>query len=393
MARRLNLMMGPSLPDAEAYGPAFPSGFTLDTALAPTGSVFRIKHTGSGSSYSQYSATDDLLQSYLTGARWSLVTIRIVGTLVITADIELWEWQGIKIRQRRVSGSTYKVVLLEASGSVELGVTDSTFNTGTDYVFRIQTDGTTAVLDVDGTNEVVAASTKNIDKVKRVLADTLDSGVDRYYNAIMDISSDSADPYADRGDTVNIYRLTPDANDQSAHYFNVSGSCDDGSAAYTDWDDWASGAHSTGTQVRECGADGNVEISRLSNPGAVAAIANGVLKTVSMSASNDAAKTVNFEHEITDGTSSIDQAIQALTSTAFERRIGVFLTAADGGTWTQVDLDGLRAGVVGDAANGANDYHAAFGCEFGSFANDAGSAPAGGPGAGTGTELASISVL
>lgn len=275
------------------------------------------------------------------------------------------------------SGSPPISIIMQDSGSgVNFGIRDTfgsgVYATGTEHTLRLEINGTTQKLWVNGTLELSLARTSvnaSTDIALYVSGGAPGNGgyVIRHRHWFpTDSNNEAARP--DGGTDVEV--LFPVGDDVSATWGDET--CAGAGATYTKWDDWASGVTDDATTFN-CGITGlpGKEISRVTNPAPTVTGLFGVYVRARRRA-NVASKTVLSFTLIRDGSANEREVSNAnVVATNWETKFHEsFDIAPDAGAWTQTKLDDLRVGYRHPAGNGAHVQVTAMFVEAGGIGND-----------------------
>ena len=244
------------------------------------------------------------------------------------------------------------------TASNEVRVTGATrFSKGTYQEIRIQQDGHTWQLWVDGVNDGQAADGNRANTGKIELggrAWTVDNVL-----RLRGIGIRASDDGRDRPDpsTVTMGAKYPDG-DVTSNYSDTN-CLDDNNGDYTQWDDWNGGSADDATSFN-CGVSGNseTELSSFTDP-----TVNNVVSTYfrGRARTNVTAKVVATSVVSRVGATEEVKANNSFTSTAWRTVVGhYFDRQPDGTAWDQTALDANAWGVRTFSGNGAHDQWTAI---------------------------------
>lgn len=269
----------------------------------------------------------------------------------------------------RVSDSTFNWRLAHGTGTPTVLATGSTaYNTDTTYSLRLQLDGTSATLWVDGVQEVKGAYTNRLDKSGIDVRVPPSTGQEHYYSRLLLCQSDTE---TDRPDTdVEIGTLVEDGDWATEQDYGDDADCASTDAVAADVA--LDGSDAVDTSIYWCeegGAAGNQMVELTTFTFTIGKDILGLTERATARA-NVSSKTVAVEGRIHDGTDVREESFANLPGTTFIYTVANHLLAPDGGSWTQSDVDGLKGGVSSNSSNGANDEWAAIIFEACAVSND-----------------------
>lgn len=359
---------GPAINDIEAYD----RGGSGGAAWSITGSEgsYALHHDDTAGNHKTVMIATLMITTALTATyRWlCLALFNWTGTLTTNNVFEFLAFvtsSGTRYLRAQATSTTAYEVALYSSGGSELVAYAGSFTAGTDYSIRIETNGSTLKVWMDGSLLLTYATSETLtgpmDAVTR--QDGLSSGESAEWAGgyLRESSSEDDRP----GVNVAAYRIDPTGDDTSS-YYGDEGTCGDGSGTYDDWNDWDAGGTADDDTAFICGVGGDngTELSSMSTE-TISNVGNCVVVQVTREKVNVGSKTVDIYYRIEDASANSQEINTDIGfATAWSPIRVTFDVAPDGGTWTQGDIDALLMGVRTVDTNGANDMHTAMAGEI-----------------------------
>jgi hypothetical protein len=352
--------------DARLYRPGEPSQLptgwsfpaTTDDGAAPPDTARWLKILSTSSAYRVLIAEGDAItaKTYgwlscralrLRGALGVGESAGLVGVRVAVDGVLYIEWV-------RVSAATFNWRLTRTGARTVLATGTTAFDTDTSYATRLQLDGTTATLWVDGSQEIRVAYARRLSQAMLEVTRPPASGQQHYHSGILLCQSNAE---ADRPATdVQIATLVEDGDWATEQGYGDDANCNAGQTGAVAADiALASGVVVTPSYWCEHASEADrqmVELTSFTFTGG-----RDILGCTQRAAcaSNVLLKTVTTQGRIHDGTTAREASFPNLALTDFHCRNVHHPLPPDGGAWTQAKVNAMKGGVSSNAANGAND--------------------------------------
>lgn len=349
--------------DATKTGWSFPT--TTDDAASPPDGSRWIKVIDTATAQAIFPTEDFTADNYV----WLCARgIRVRGTIssgdptAILIRVQVTAGgTSFFIRRDRVSDSSYKFTADQGAFS-ETG--SEVVNTDTTANIRAQWDGTNFRLWVNGVLDIQAAYTS---KPVRTQIDLYppDSSQQHYFSRGLLCMSDSE---SDRPNTsVEMGMLQGNDNWASEQDYGDQADCTGADGVYGDTT--LDGSDQVDTSVYWCeeGGAAGQQMNEMETDTFTGTIV--FAKWCAVQTTNVAAKTVDTNARLSDGTTAIEKANANLSSTDWVSRHKRFPDPPGGGTW-ESDIASLKCGVSSPNTNGANDHLAALMLEVYAVGND-----------------------
>ncbi len=278
-------------------------------------------------------------------------SLRMRFFLVCTTDTSHYKW---RVKEGTGGGNTI------GTGSTEFAVGLTFF-----HDIRVETDGTTVTLEVNGAQEFAATNGTEIQgsAIALFVSVNLQNGQTVNVHNIQICQSNTGTDRPDPdGMTGGILTLTGDK--VSSEYGGNPADCAGGTGTYTNWNDWETGDADDGTTLNcELGGEAGREVSAMSDP--TTTDLYGV-QVWSRAIASVAGKTVAWNIILEDTAGNIRSLAQDnLAADSWQNSgSGGFGNGPNITGWTEAVLHDSGVGVRSPDTNEANDKHTAIMVEW-----------------------------